>query len=111
MLVDQVVQAAQVVRAELAAQVVRAAPVLPVELALPLDFVEQQAELVEQAELVGENELDRVLDGDHVRRPGLVDVLQHRGDGRGLAGPRNARYEDQTPLQRGQVLDLPDRQA
>ncbi len=43
--------------------------------------------------VVGVDELDRVFDGDHVGVASLVDVLDHGGQGRGLAAPGRARHE------------------
>jgi hypothetical protein len=42
------------------------------------------------------HDLDGVFDGHDVRSPRLVDVSDHRGDGRGLAGPGRPGHEDQT---------------
>ena len=51
--------------------------------------------LVDDAVLVLVNELDRILDRDHVSLQLLVDLVEHRGERRRLAGARGAGDEDQ----------------
>jgi hypothetical protein len=47
------------------------------------------------------DELDRVFEGDDVRRTGAVDQVDHRGEGGRLAGPGGAGDQHQ-PLGRAQ---------
>ena len=54
--------------------------------------------LVHDGLLVPVQELDGVLDGDDVLGALGVDVVDHRGQGRGLAGARGAGAEDQPAL-------------
>ena len=49
-------------------------------------------------ELVLVEDLDRVLDRDDVALTGPVDVVDHRGERRGLAAPGWPRDEDQAAL-------------
>ena len=51
--------------------------------------------LVDRRDLVAEKDLDRVLDRHDVALPGVVEVLDHRGQGRGLARAGRAGYQDQ----------------
>ena len=55
---------------------------------VPVGHVEADFALVDDGFLVGEHELDRVFDGQNVQRFALVDVVEHRGDGRALAASR-----------------------
>jgi hypothetical protein len=64
-----------------------------------VDAVDADLALVDGCLVVLEDVLDRVLDRDDVHLLALVDVLQHRGDGRRLAGAGDAREEDE-PLRR-----------
>ena len=61
--------------------------------------------LVDERPLVGVEDLDRVLDGDDVPGLGLVDRVDHGGDGRGLAGPGRAGDEDEPPRLLGEAPD------
>ncbi len=49
--------------------------------------------------------LDRVLDGDDVRRPVLVDVVDHRRQRRALARAGRARHEHQAAFLFGDALE------
>ena len=51
--------------------------------------------LVHQALLVGVDELDGILDGDHVLVAGLVDQVEHGGQGGGLAAAGRPGHQDQ----------------
>ena len=61
--------------------------------------------LVDDATLVGMEDLDRVLDRDDVLRPGLVHVVDHRGEGRRLSRARGAGDEDEAAVLLGERLD------
>ena len=56
---------------------------------------------------VAMQELDRILDRDHVRVALLVDVLDHRRERRRLAGARHARDEHEAARPQRDVLDAP----
>ncbi len=51
------------------------------------------------------NELDRILDRDHVAFDPLVDPVEHRGERRRFARTRGARDENQSPWPVGKVGD------
>jgi hypothetical protein len=51
------------------------------------------------------NEFDRVFERDDVNGFTLVDLVQQRGQGRGLAGTGGARDEDQTGFFLGDLLE------
>ena len=62
--------------------------------------------LVDRRDVVLVQDLDRVLDRDDVDRLGLVDVVDHRGERRGLARAGRSGHEDQPAVLVG---DRPDR--
>jgi hypothetical protein len=61
--------------------------------------------LVDDRQPILVHDLDGVLDGHDVRPPCLVDVSDHRGDGRGLTGPGRSGHEHQTA---GRLREIPD---
>ena len=61
--------------------------------------------LVDDRLVVAMEVLDRVLDRHDVRRRGVVDVVQHRGQRRRLAGAGGAGDEDQAALFVGDPLE------
>ena len=61
--------------------------------------------LVDDRALVGVQHLDRILDGDDVALAVLVHVVDHRGDGRGLARAGEAGHEHETVLLACEVGD------
>jgi hypothetical protein len=56
--------------------------------------------------LVRVQELDRVFDRDDVRRGFLIAMIDHRGEGRRLAGAGGADHQDESAPQHGQFLEL-----
>ena len=67
--------------------------------------VEADLALVDDAALVDVDELDRVLDRDDVLVAVAVDLVEHRGEGRRLAGAGRARDEDQAAVLLGELRD------
>src|SRR3954470_14480764 len=61
--------------------------------------------LVDQALLVVVYELDRIFDRDDVIRSRPVDVVDHRGERRRLAGAGRTGDEHETFLQRTEIQD------
>ena len=61
--------------------------------------------LVDDALVVAVHELYGVLDGDDVLVRRAVDEVYHRGEGRGLAAARRARYQDDAALLHGEAPD------
>ncbi len=61
--------------------------------------------LVDRRDLVLVQDLDRVLDRHDVDRLRLVDVLDHRGERRGLAGAGRAGDQDQAAVLLGELAD------
>ena len=61
--------------------------------------------LIDDAALVLVNELDRILDRDHVPLHLLVDLVEHRRERRRLAGAGGAGDEDQPARLVGQIGD------
>ena len=61
--------------------------------------------LVDQALLFVEHELDRVLQGENVLAVQPVDVVQHRGNGRTLAGPGDACQQHHSLVKVAQLFD------
>ena len=72
---------------------------------LPVGDVEADLALVDDRLLVGEDELDRVLDGQDVHRFALVDVVEHRGDGGALAAAGDAGQDDHALVEVAELLD------
>ena len=60
--------------------------------------------LIDERQLVAMEELDRILDGHHVRGPCPVDVVDQRGERRALAAARRAGDEDEPALLGGDLL-------
>ena len=60
-----------------------------------------QLALMDGRLLVVMQELDRILDGEDVLGPGLVDQIDDRGERRGLAGAGRAGDQDDAVLERG----------
>ena len=61
--------------------------------------------LADRRVLVRVHVLHRVLDGEDVAAPVLVDVVDHRGEGRRLARPGRPGHQHQALGQVGEVLD------
>ncbi len=61
--------------------------------------------LVDDRALVAVQELDRVLDRDDVLGVEAIDLVDHRGERRGLARARGARHENDAALLVGDVRD------
>ncbi len=55
---------------------------------VPILGIQADFALVDVRLLVGEDEFDGVLDGEDVQRLAVVDVVDHRGDGRAFAASR-----------------------
>src|SRR5205823_13409053 len=72
---------------------------------VPVHDVQADLALVDDRLLVDEGELDGVLDGEDVQRLALVEVVEHRGDGRALAGAGDAGRDDQSFGIIAQLLD------
>src|SRR5579871_3100014 len=51
------------------------------------------------------DELDRILEADDVERAGGIEVVDHRGERRGLAGPGRAGDEDHALMVVAELLD------
>ncbi len=66
--------------------------------------VDADLALLDDRQHVVVHDLDGILDGDDVRAAGAVDVADHRGDRRGLAGARRPRDEDEAARRVGQRL-------
>ena len=62
----------------------------------PVGSVGAEFTLVDDGHLVVMDDFDRVLDRQDVNGTGLVDRVDHRGEGRGLAGARGAGDQHQT---------------
>jgi len=60
--------------------------------------------LVDEAALGRVHELDRILDRQDVRVPGLVDDVDHRRKGGRLAGARRPGHQDEPALARAELL-------
>ena len=61
--------------------------------------------LIDETFLIPVHELDRVLDGDDVIRPVLVDVIDHRCQGCGLARAGRTRDEHEAFREKTQLQD------
>ena len=61
--------------------------------------------LIDETFLIPVHELDRVLDGDDVVRPILVDVIDHRCQGCGLARAGRTRDEHEAFREKTQLQD------
>ena len=61
--------------------------------------------LIDDAALMGVDELDRILDRDHVPLDVLVDAVEHRGERRRLARARRAGDENQAARTVGEIGD------
>ena len=60
--------------------------------------------LVDERQLIAVEELDRILDGHHVRRPCPIDVVDERGQRGALAAAGRAGDEDEPALLGGDLL-------
>ncbi len=67
--------------------------------------VETHFALVDDGLLIRVQEFDRILDREDVVRGGLVAVVDHRRQGRRLAGAGGADHEDEPALQHHEVLE------
>ena len=72
---------------------------------VPVDDVDADLALIDDALIVLEGEFDRVLDRDDVAALALVDVLEHRGDGRGLAAAGDAGQDDDPLVVAGDLAE------
>ncbi len=68
--------------------------------------IEPDLALIDDRHLVRMQELDRILDGNDVRRSFLVPMVDHGGEGRGFAAAGRADHQDQAAAQHDQILEL-----